>query len=142
MAGRFRGAGLGAVGPDAGHRRSLADLAGPPADRAGAGHHAGGVLGVPAPAHHADPAPSAFGLVDGGVYRWSRNPIYVGDLLVLAGLAVGWQSWLGCCWSRRWVRCWNGGSSAARNRFWRRRWASPIGSIRPGSAAGCRRRRC
>jgi protein-S-isoprenylcysteine O-methyltransferase Ste14 len=35
------------------------------------------------------------GLVDGGVYRWSRNPIYVGDLLVLAGLAVGWQSWLG-----------------------------------------------
>ncbi len=35
------------------------------------------------------------GLVDTGIYRLSRNPIYIGDLLILAGLAVTWQSWVG-----------------------------------------------
>lgn len=35
------------------------------------------------------------GLVDTGIYRLSRNPIYIGDLLILAGLAVSWQSWPG-----------------------------------------------
>lgn len=35
------------------------------------------------------------GLVDTGIYRLSRNPIYIGDLLILAGLAAMWQSWLG-----------------------------------------------
>lgn len=34
-------------------------------------------------------------LVTGGVFAWSRNPIYLGDLLILAGLSLIWQSWLG-----------------------------------------------
>ena len=29
-------------------------------------------------------------LVASGVYRWSRNPMYLGDLLILAG----WALWL------------------------------------------------
>ena len=37
--------------------------------------------------------PSA--LVTGGVFAWSRNPIYLGDLLILAGLSLIWQSWAG-----------------------------------------------
>jgi protein-S-isoprenylcysteine O-methyltransferase Ste14 len=37
--------------------------------------------------------PSA--LVTGGVFRFSRNPIYLGDLLVLAGISLVWQSWVG-----------------------------------------------
>jgi protein-S-isoprenylcysteine O-methyltransferase Ste14 len=37
--------------------------------------------------------PSA--LVTGGVFRLSRNPIYLGDLLVLAGVSLAWQSWVG-----------------------------------------------
>lgn len=35
-------------------------------------------------------APSA--LVTGGVYRLSRNPIYVADALLLGGLALLWQA--------------------------------------------------
>ena len=31
-------------------------------------------------------------LVTGGLYRWSRNPLYVGVLLVIAGWAVGFRS--------------------------------------------------
>ena len=38
-------------------------------------------------------APSA--LVTGGVFALSRNPIYLGDLMILAGLSLIWQSWLG-----------------------------------------------
>ena len=37
--------------------------------------------------------PSA--LVTGGVFRVSRNPIYLGDLLILAGISLVWQSWVG-----------------------------------------------
>jgi len=36
-------------------------------------------------------APSA--LVTGGVYRLSRNPIYLGDALILAGAVLWWQAW-------------------------------------------------
>jgi protein-S-isoprenylcysteine O-methyltransferase Ste14 len=32
-------------------------------------------------------------LVVTGAYRWSRNPIYLGVLLILAGWAVGYRSW-------------------------------------------------
>jgi len=32
-------------------------------------------------------------LVVTGLYRWSRNPMYVAVLLILAGWAVGFQSW-------------------------------------------------
>lgn len=38
-------------------------------------------------------APSA--LISGGVFRWTRNPIYVSDLLFLAGASVYWGSALG-----------------------------------------------
>lgn len=34
-------------------------------------------------------------LVTSGVFALSRNPIYLGDLLILAGLSLIWQSWLG-----------------------------------------------
>ena len=37
--------------------------------------------------------PSA--LVTRGVFRFSRNPIYLGDLLLLAGISLVWQSWVG-----------------------------------------------
>lgn len=35
-------------------------------------------------------APSA--LVTGGVFRLSRNPIYLADLMILAGLALRWEA--------------------------------------------------
>ena len=34
-------------------------------------------------------------LVTGGVFAFSRNPIYLSDLMILAGLSLIWQSWLG-----------------------------------------------
>jgi protein-S-isoprenylcysteine O-methyltransferase Ste14 len=34
-------------------------------------------------------------IVTRGVFGLSRNPIYLGDLLILAGLALIWQSWIG-----------------------------------------------
>ena len=34
-------------------------------------------------------------LVTGGVFARSRNPIYLGDALILAGLALGFGNWLG-----------------------------------------------
>ena len=33
-------------------------------------------------------------LVTGGPYRWCRNPMYLGHLIFLAGLALALQSWL------------------------------------------------
>jgi protein-S-isoprenylcysteine O-methyltransferase Ste14 len=32
-------------------------------------------------------------LVTSGLYRYSRNPMYVGVLLILAGWAIGFRSW-------------------------------------------------
>lgn len=32
-------------------------------------------------------------LVATGLYRWSRNPMYVAVLLILTGWAIGYQSW-------------------------------------------------
>jgi protein-S-isoprenylcysteine O-methyltransferase Ste14 len=32
-------------------------------------------------------------LVVSGLYRWSRNPMYVGVLLILGGWAIGFRSW-------------------------------------------------
>lgn len=37
--------------------------------------------------------PSA--LIRSGVFRWSRNPIYLADLLILIGFALIWGKWLG-----------------------------------------------
>lgn len=37
-------------------------------------------------------------LVDSGIYRLSRNPMYLGFALTLLGLSTLWQSWLGVCW--------------------------------------------
>ena len=34
-------------------------------------------------------------LVVSGVFRISRNPIYLGDVLILAGLSLRWEAWLG-----------------------------------------------
>lgn len=39
---------------------------------------------------HREPA----ALITGGVYRISRNPIYLGDVLIFAGLAIRWQAWV------------------------------------------------
>ncbi len=33
------------------------------------------------------------GLVRSGLYRYSRNPMYVGVLLIVAGWAIGFRSW-------------------------------------------------
>ena len=38
-------------------------------------------------------APS--GLITSGIFRYSRNPIYLADLLILAGLALLWESLVG-----------------------------------------------
>jgi protein-S-isoprenylcysteine O-methyltransferase Ste14 len=34
-------------------------------------------------------------IVEAGPYRWVRNPMYLGHLIFLAGLAVGLRSWIG-----------------------------------------------
>ena len=31
----------------------------------------------------------------GGAYRWTRNPMYLGDLIFFAGLALALDSWIG-----------------------------------------------
>jgi protein-S-isoprenylcysteine O-methyltransferase Ste14 len=31
-------------------------------------------------------------LITGGLYRYSRNPIYLGDALILAGLILRWDA--------------------------------------------------
>ncbi len=33
-------------------------------------------------------------LVSGGLFRFSRNPIYLADALLLTGLCVGWGAWV------------------------------------------------
>ncbi len=47
--------------------------------------------------HHTtiDPREPPSAIVTTGVFAWSRNPIYLGDTLVLAGLALWWDSVLG-----------------------------------------------
>ena len=34
-------------------------------------------------------------IVEAGPYRWVRNPMYLGHLIFLAGLALGLRSWIG-----------------------------------------------
>ena len=34
-------------------------------------------------------------LVEGGIYRWTRNPMYLGHILYMIGVAVLFQSWFG-----------------------------------------------
>jgi protein-S-isoprenylcysteine O-methyltransferase Ste14 len=34
-------------------------------------------------------------LVDTGIYAWTRNPMYLGHLLYMAGVALLFQSWFG-----------------------------------------------
>ena len=34
-------------------------------------------------------------LVESGVYRWTRNPMYLGHMLYMIGVAVLFQSWFG-----------------------------------------------
>ena len=38
---------------------------------------------------HRDPS----ALMTGGIYRYSRNPIYLGDALFLAGMCLRWGAW-------------------------------------------------
>lgn len=38
-----------------------------------------------------DPTRPPTALVTHGVFRWTRNPIYLGDALILAGLCLIWQ---------------------------------------------------
>ena len=38
-----------------------------------------------------DPTKPPTALVTHGIFRLSRNPIYVGDVLILAGLCLAWQ---------------------------------------------------
>ena len=38
-----------------------------------------------------DPTRPPTALVTQGVFRWTRNPIYLGDALILAGLCLLWQ---------------------------------------------------
>ncbi len=37
-------------------------------------------------------------LVTGGIYRWSRNPIYVADLLVLCAWLIWLGTWINVVW--------------------------------------------
>ncbi|UWR24134.1 isoprenylcysteine carboxylmethyltransferase family protein [Sulfitobacter sp. S190] len=32
-------------------------------------------------------------LITDGIFAWTRNPIYLGDVLVLAGAVCGWAAW-------------------------------------------------
>lgn len=41
------------------------------------------------------PHREASALVTAGPYRLSRNPIYLGDAMILAGLALIWEAWSG-----------------------------------------------
>jgi protein-S-isoprenylcysteine O-methyltransferase Ste14 len=34
-------------------------------------------------------------LVDGGIYAWMRNPMYLGHIVYLIGVAVLFESWFG-----------------------------------------------
>jgi protein-S-isoprenylcysteine O-methyltransferase Ste14 len=34
-------------------------------------------------------------ILTSGIYRFSRNPIYLADLLLLAGFSLRWSAWLG-----------------------------------------------
>ena len=33
-------------------------------------------------------------IVDAGIYRWMRNPMYLGHIIFFAGLALALQSWI------------------------------------------------
>ncbi len=49
------------------------------------GRHGGGGPGLDVPPQH---------LVDDGPYRYTRNPMYLGHLIFMAGLALTFWSWL------------------------------------------------
>ena len=41
---------------------------------------------------------SASNLVSGGIFGYSRNPMYLAMLLILASLGLAWGSWLAVLW--------------------------------------------
>jgi protein-S-isoprenylcysteine O-methyltransferase Ste14 len=45
--------------------------------------------------HHEHPSPyqPTHAIVSSGVYRFTRNPIYVGFMIVVIGAAIGFNSW-------------------------------------------------
>jgi protein-S-isoprenylcysteine O-methyltransferase Ste14 len=38
-------------------------------------------------------------LVTSGIYGWTRNPIYLSEMVIILGLALGSDAWLGFAWA-------------------------------------------